>query len=101
MKIVELRLRHVPLHFDCRGRHIPLRWLAVLSPNCEKVHSMSETRDAREKELTAIGAANCIQLIRLYQIAIGTPNGQISIPGVPQPRMIAAIHKKEFPAPIA
>ena len=62
---------------------------------------MTETRDSREKELTAIAAADCIGLIRLYQIAIGTPNGQISIPGVPQPRMIDAILKKEFPAPIA
>ena len=60
---------------------------------------MTETRDVREKELAAIGAADCIRLIRLYQLAIGTPNGQIAIPGVPQRRMIDAILKKEFPAP--
>ena len=59
---------------------------------------MPETRDARDKELTAIGAADCIRLIRLYQVAIGTPNGQIPIPGIPQRRMIDAILKKEFPA---
>ena len=61
---------------------------------------MSATRDTREQELTAIGAADCIRLIRLYQASIGTPNGQIAIPGVPQRRMIDAILKKEFPAPI-
>ena len=61
---------------------------------------MPQTRDVREKELTEIGAADCIRLIRLYQVAIGTPNGQIAIPGVPQRRMIDAILKKEFPTPI-
>jgi hypothetical protein len=58
---------------------------------------MPETRDNREKELTAIGTADCIRLIRIYQGAIGTPNGQIAIPGVSQRRMIDAILKKEFP----
>jgi hypothetical protein len=57
---------------------------------------MAESRDAREKELIGIGAKDCIQLIRIYQAAIGTPNGQISIPGIPQGRMIDAILKKEF-----
>ena len=58
---------------------------------------MPETRDNREKELLTIGAADCIRLIRIYQVAIGTPNGQIPIPGLPQRRMIDAILKKEFP----
>jgi hypothetical protein len=59
---------------------------------------MAETRNAREKELIEIGAADCIRLIRIYQAAIGTPNGQIPIPGIPQRRMIDVILKKEFPA---
>jgi hypothetical protein len=59
---------------------------------------MPETRETREKELTAIGAENCIRLIRIYQGAVGTPNGQIAIPGISQRRMIDAILKKEFPA---
>jgi hypothetical protein len=60
---------------------------------------MAETREIREKELIAIGVADCIRLIRIYQGAIGTPNGQIAIPGIPQRRMIDAILKKEFPTP--
>jgi hypothetical protein len=63
--------------------------------------TMAETRDARDKELTVLGATDCIRLIRIYQAAIGAPNGQISIPGLPQRRMIDAILKKEFPAPVA
>jgi hypothetical protein len=59
---------------------------------------MAETRNAREKELIQIGAADCIRLIRIYQGAIGTPNGQIPIPGIPQRRMIDAILKQEFPS---
>jgi hypothetical protein len=59
---------------------------------------MAETRDAREKELIQIGTADCIRLIRIYQAAIGTPNGQIPIPGIPPRRMIDLILKKEFPA---
>jgi hypothetical protein len=58
---------------------------------------MANTRDVRENELLAIAAADCIRLIRIYQGAIGTPNGQIAIPGIPQRRMIDAILKKEFP----
>lgn len=64
-----------------------------------EVHGMSQTRETREKELIAIAAADCIQLIRIYQGAIGTPNGQIAIPGVSQRRMIDVILKKEFPMP--
>jgi hypothetical protein len=60
---------------------------------------MSETHATREKELLAIAAADCIRLIRIYQDAIGTPNGQIAIPGIPQRRMIDVILKKEFPSP--
>jgi len=60
---------------------------------------MADTRDLREKELIAIGATDCIRLIRIYQGAIGTPNGQISIPGIPQRGMIDAILKKEYPSP--
>jgi hypothetical protein len=63
-----------------------------------QAYCMAETRDAREKELIEIGAADCIRLIRIYQVAIGTPNGQIPIPGIPQRRMIDVILKKEFPA---
>lgn len=62
---------------------------------------MADTRDTREKELLAIAAADCIRLIRIYQVAIGTPNSQIAIPGPSQRRMIDAILKKEFPTPIA
>jgi hypothetical protein len=62
---------------------------------------MAHTRELREKELVAIGSTDCIRLIRIYQGVIGTPNGQISIPGVPQRRMIDAILKKEFPSPTA
>jgi len=58
---------------------------------------MAETRDLREKELIAIGSTDCVRLIRMYQGVIGTPNGQIPIPGIPQARMIDAILKKEFP----
>lgn len=60
---------------------------------------MSETHENREKELLAIAAGDCIRLIRIYQGAIGTPNGQIAIPGISQRRMIDVILKKEFPAP--
>ena len=62
---------------------------------------MAETRELREKELIAIGTADCIRLIRIYQGVIGTPNGQIPIPGLPQRRMIEAILKKEFPSTTA
>jgi hypothetical protein len=62
---------------------------------------VGDTRDARENELMQIGAADCIRLIRIYQAAIGTPNGQIPIPGVPQRRMVETILKKEFPSPLA
>ncbi len=57
---------------------------------------VAETRDARERELIGIGATDCIGLIRIYQAAIGTPNGQIPIPGIPQRRMIDIILTKEF-----
>jgi hypothetical protein len=60
---------------------------------------MVEARDMREKELIAIGTTNYIRLIRIYQVAIGTPNGQIAIPGIPPRRMINAILNKEFPLP--
>ena len=59
---------------------------------------MAETRDVRERELIEIGAVDCIRLIRIYQGAIGTPHGQIPIPGISERRMIDAILKKEFPA---
>jgi len=60
---------------------------------------MADARELREKELIAMGATDCIRLIRIYQGAIGTPNGQIAIPGIPLRRMIDAILKKEFPSP--
>ncbi len=59
---------------------------------------MPEKRDAREKELIAIGLADIVRLIRIYQAAIGTPNGQIPMPGLSQSRMIDVILKQEFPA---
>jgi hypothetical protein len=62
---------------------------------------MATTRDARESELRTIAAKDCIQLVRIYQVAIGTPNGQIPIPGIASSRMIDVILKREFPAPSA
>jgi hypothetical protein len=58
---------------------------------------MVETRDEREKELQRIWVADCIRLIRVYQDVIGTPHGQIPIPGISASRMIEAILQKEFP----
>jgi hypothetical protein len=58
---------------------------------------MMETREDRDKELQRIEALDCIQLIRIYQDAIGTPHGQIPIPGISPSRMIDVILKKEFP----
>jgi hypothetical protein len=59
---------------------------------------MVETREDRNKELKRIEASDCIQLIRIYQNAIGTPHGQIPIPGIASSRMIEVILKREFPA---
>jgi hypothetical protein len=58
---------------------------------------MAETRADRELELQRIGVADCIRLVRVYQNSIGTPNGQIPIPGISSSRMIEVILKKEFP----
>ena len=58
---------------------------------------MAETREDRHKELERIWAADCIRLVRIYQDVIGTPNGQIPIPGISPSRMIDVILKKEFP----
>jgi hypothetical protein len=58
---------------------------------------MAGTRDEREKYLWSISATDCIHLIRIYQTAIGTPQGQIPIPGIANGRMIDVILKKEFP----
>jgi hypothetical protein len=60
---------------------------------------MASTRDEREKDLRAIAADDCIRLIRIYQTAIGTPLGQIPIPGIASLRMIDVILEKEFPRP--
>ena len=60
---------------------------------------MASTRDEREKDLRAIAADDCIRLIRIYQAAIGTPLGQIPIPGIASLRMIDVILEKEFPRP--
>jgi len=49
--------------------------------------------------LRAIAADDCIRLIRIYQTAIGTPLGQIPIPGIASLRMIDVILEKEFPRP--
>ena len=58
---------------------------------------MVMTRGEREKDLCAIAAKDCIRLVRIYQDAIGTPHGQIPIPGIGHSRMIEVILKKEFP----
>ena len=58
---------------------------------------MAETREDREKELQSVWALDCIRLVRIYQAVIGTPNGQIPIPGISPSRMIEVILKKEFP----
>jgi hypothetical protein len=58
---------------------------------------MAETREDREKELQSVWALDCIRLVRIYQDVIGTPNGQIPIPGISPSRMIEMILKKEFP----
>ena len=58
---------------------------------------MVTVREEREKALWAVAAKDCIGLIRIYQDSIGTPHGQIPIPGIAQARMIEIILKKEFP----
>jgi hypothetical protein len=58
---------------------------------------MAEGREDREQELQRIWVADCIRLIRVYQEAIGTPYGQIPIPGISPSRMIEVILNKEFP----
>jgi hypothetical protein len=58
---------------------------------------MATTRGERESELRSIAVEDCIQLVRIYQVAIGTPHGQIPIPGPAQSRMIDIILKREFP----
>ena len=58
---------------------------------------MAATRIERESELRSIAAKDCIQLVRIYQVAIGTPHGQIPIPGPSQCRMIDLILSREFP----
>ena len=59
---------------------------------------MAMIRDEREKDLWKLAAQDCIGLIRVYQNAIGTPHGQIPIPGIAQGQMIHVILKKEYPA---
>jgi len=56
-----------------------------------------KTQEDRDKELQSIGASDWIRLVRIYQDAIGTPHGQIPIPGLSPRRMIDVILKKEFP----
>ena len=58
---------------------------------------MAETREDRETELKSVWVSDCIRLVRIYQDAIGTPKGQIPIPGLPPGRMIEVILKQEFP----
>jgi hypothetical protein len=58
---------------------------------------MAETREHREMDLQRLWLSDCIRLVRIYQEVIGTPNGQIPIPGVSPSRMIEVILKKEFP----
>jgi hypothetical protein len=59
--------------------------------------SLVETRQNRERDLQSIWASDCIRLVRIYQDVIGTPNGQIPIPGISPSRMIEVILKKELP----
>ena len=58
---------------------------------------MAGTREDREQELQKVWTSDCIGLVRIYQAAIGTPQGQVSIPGPSPGRMIDVILKKEFP----
>jgi hypothetical protein len=58
---------------------------------------MAITRIERESELRSIAERDWIQLIRIYQVAMGTPHGQIPIPGPSQSKMIDLILKREFP----
>lgn len=58
---------------------------------------MVGTREDREQELQRVWASDCIGLVRIYQDVIGTPKGQISIPGPSPSRMIEVILKKAFP----
>ena len=58
---------------------------------------MLKTRAERERNLQDIWATDCIRLVRIYQDVIGTPNGQIPIPGIAPSRMIDVILNKEFP----
>ena len=58
---------------------------------------MAGTKEDREAELQKVWTADCIRLVRIYQDAIGTPHGQVSIPGPSPSRMIDVILKKEFP----
>jgi hypothetical protein len=67
-----------------------------MSPGEEDV-VMAETREDRQQELQKVWTSDCIGLVRIYQNAIGTPKGQIPIPGISPSRMIEAILKKEFP----
>ena len=41
---------------------------------------MAGTREDREQELQKVWTSDCIGLVRIYQAAIGTPQGQVSIP---------------------
>jgi hypothetical protein len=61
---------------------------------------MIMTREERERDLRSLGEKDCIGLIRIYQTAIGTPHGQIPIPGLLHNQMIQVILKKEFPPAI-
>ena len=58
---------------------------------------MAEKREDRERALQHLWASDCVRLVRIYQEVIGTPNGQIPIPGVSPSRMIEVILKKAFP----
>jgi len=58
-----------------------------------------KTREDRQNELQEIRGKDYIRLSRIYQDVIGTPQGQIPIPGNPPSRMIEVILKKEFPLP--
>ena len=62
---------------------------------------MTGTREEREQELKKVWTSDCIRLVRIYQDSIGTPHGQVPIPGPTPSRMIDVILKKEFPPKVS
>ena len=57
---------------------------------------MAKASENREQELQKMAVTDFIQLVRVYQNVIGTPNGQVPIPGIASTRMIEVILKRSF-----